>query len=145
MYDLKGTGDWERVTHPDQTDVGIAGRCDECGYHITADDGGAILLDGYLDVESASLVLCPSCYLEARGVRVVKIEPVGDITTTPEFWDCECPDKYIRPAFLAGCLKCGAEKDEMPDSRIEEVENAMLGRRPKPKLLKCKGDCCAVG
>ena len=44
------------------------------------------------------------------------------IETTPHFWDCECKQDYIHPKAQATCDKCGADSDNSPDSRVEEVQ-----------------------
>jgi hypothetical protein len=43
------------------------------------------------------------------------------VITTPLFWDCNCDDNYIRPTGAVDCLFCGAQRDESPDSRLNEV------------------------
>ena len=41
--------------------------------------------------------------------------------TTPLFWDCECPQKFIHPKSVDRCKKCLKTKEESPDSRLDEV------------------------
>ena len=43
------------------------------------------------------------------------------VELTDEFWDCECEKDYIRSKTEVNCSKCGAFRDEQPDSRQEEV------------------------
>lgn len=43
------------------------------------------------------------------------------IYTTEHFWDCECKDNYMHPSIIMWCFKCGAKRNEQPDSHIEEV------------------------
>ncbi len=50
---------------------------------------------------------------------------IVEIETTPEYWDCECQDNYVHPKTKKKCLRCGFTSDEMPDSRLIEVQ--MLG------------------
>jgi len=45
------------------------------------------------------------------------------IITTDKYWDCECDSDYIHPASEKTCQLCGAEREEQPDSRLEEVLN----------------------
>jgi len=45
--------------------------------------------------------------------------------TTEMYWDCECDDKYIQKSTKEMCEKCGAYRDEMPDSRVNEVEEGI--------------------
>jgi len=45
--------------------------------------------------------------------------------TTEEFWDCECVGNvidFIHPKAQTMCTECGQHQDDMPDSRIDEVE-----------------------
>jgi hypothetical protein len=48
--------------------------------------------------------------------------------TTMEYWDCECDEDftYINPKKNMKCPRCGAERDESPDARINEVKTAGL-------------------
>lgn len=133
-YDLADTGEWERVTVDDKDNNGSAGGCDECGRSDVEDNYGRTLLDFYCDVSSASLILCPSCYLEARGVPVIRFEVTGKMMTTPDYWDCECHGagvKYIHPMRVKSCRKCKARRDQQPDAHMYEVECSLMGRRPK--------------
>ena len=40
------------------------------------------------------------------------------------YWDCECGEYYIHPNAQESCPVCGAHRDEMPDSRQDEVDEA---------------------
>lgn len=51
------------------------------------------------------------------------IEKIGDIVLTNQYWDCECEKNFIRPIECPKCPLCGSEKEDQPDSRIEEVFN----------------------
>jgi hypothetical protein len=44
------------------------------------------------------------------------------IQTTPLYWDCECKTNFIHPKNKNKCKKCGAQKRNQPDSRLNEVE-----------------------
>ena len=46
------------------------------------------------------------------------------ITTNKNFWDCECEIAYIHPKTTCTCTKCGANKEDQPDSRADELEGA---------------------
>jgi hypothetical protein len=49
---------------------------------------------------------------------------ITDITTTENYWDCECMGNiidFIHPKSQTICTKCNAHQDDMPDSRIDEV------------------------
>jgi Zn finger protein HypA/HybF involved in hydrogenase expression len=39
-----------------------------------------------------------------------------------ECWDCECNEHYIHSAEDALCPLCGAERDEQPDARQNEID-----------------------
>ena len=44
------------------------------------------------------------------------------VITTDLYWDCECLTDYINPQQLSDCKVCGAERDDQPQSRVNEVE-----------------------
>ena len=44
--------------------------------------------------------------------------------TTEYFWDCECVDDHIHPKVEEFCNKCGASREEQPDSRISELSSS---------------------
>jgi len=47
------------------------------------------------------------------------------IMTTEDYWDCECVgsiEEYIHPKSQTMCIECGQQQENMPDSRIDEVE-----------------------
>jgi arginine deiminase len=46
------------------------------------------------------------------------------IVTNPNFWDCECRRFYIHPKTEQECKVCGASRNDMPDSRQNEIEKA---------------------
>jgi hypothetical protein len=49
-------------------------------------------------------------------------EDHGDFHTTALFWDCECMGGcFVHPFTETRCDTCGAEREESPDSRIEEI------------------------
>lgn len=43
------------------------------------------------------------------------------VETTDQYWDCECKESYIHPASQHKCSKCGATREDSPDSIVEEV------------------------
>ncbi|MFP4305819.1 MAG: hypothetical protein ACLFQQ_01245 [Desulfococcaceae bacterium] len=49
------------------------------------------------------------------------IEERGEISTTNQYWDCECEREFIHPIECPECLICGAVKEEQPDSRVNEL------------------------
>lgn len=51
----------------------------------------------------------------------MKTEKVGNIETSPDFWDCECENNYIHPKEQPKCEICGAIREDQPDSRINEI------------------------
>ena len=46
---------------------------------------------------------------------------VGSPELSSDYWDCQCDEKYIHPNSSDKCSRCGAERDEMPDSHQNEV------------------------
>ena len=59
----------------------------------------------------------PSALIE---VHVGK-SPSETFVTTPVFWNCECNKGYIHPASETECYACMAQRDDSPDSRIDEI------------------------
>lgn len=47
--------------------------------------------------------------------------------TTKFFWDCECERHYTHTRWIPKCEICRAEKDNQPDSMIEELSPIQLG------------------
>lgn len=47
---------------------------------------------------------------------------MGEIITTPLYWDCQCLNHFIHPATQTYCTVCGAEKDQSSDSVVKDVE-----------------------
>ncbi len=42
-----------------------------------------------------------------------------------EYWDCECERDYIHHNSVDECHRCGARRDDMPDSRQSEVDEGI--------------------
>jgi len=53
------------------------------------------------------------------------------IKTKPSYWDCKCDDQYIHRVTggKGMCCSCGAVEEESPESRQEEVEDAIFTAR----------------
>lgn len=48
---------------------------------------------------------------------------INDTRTDDNYWDCECEKNYIHlKSDLDHCKICGVDADEMPDSRVNEIE-----------------------
>lgn len=45
-----------------------------------------------------------------------------EIEFDPTHWDCECETRFIHPKAMKRCPFCGAERDDQPDSRMDEVK-----------------------
>ena len=43
------------------------------------------------------------------------------IITDFNFWDCSCQHKYIRHKFSPTCPRCGDEREDGPDSRVNDM------------------------
>lgn len=54
------------------------------------------------------------------------LEDVNQFPTTEQFWDCECEVNYIHPKSVLVCPRCKAQRDERPDSRMNEVFSQMM-------------------
>lgn len=60
-------------------------------------------------------------------------EKCGDVTTSPDYWDCECTVKYIHPKSIIKCNICEATQEDQPDSHANEVAKVLwddLGDTP---------------
>lgn len=66
-----------------------------------------------------------------------------DCTTNPNYWDCECKEKYIHPKYEVYCPHCGSHCSDQPDSRIIEVEAA--GLPPHTEFCNRCGESVAPG
>ena len=50
----------------------------------------------------------------------------GGVRTHDDYWDCGCDRNYIHEkAVTLVCEKCGYEEDDSPDSRVNEVAEAL--------------------
>jgi len=49
--------------------------------------------------------------------------------THPDFWDCECESDYIHAKDETNCVKCGTPVDDRCDSRVNEVDLLIYGRK----------------
>lgn len=61
------------------------------------------------------------CFLMGVEKMEIRVDWAGDLLLTHDYWDCECESDYFRPAAVERCGKCGACKEEMPNSRVTEV------------------------
>lgn len=54
---------------------------------------------------------------------LVSKEEVQDIPLglSNQYWDCECSTNYIHASFVDKCYRCGAEQEDQPDSRLQEI------------------------
>lgn len=55
--------------------------------------------------------------------------------TSDDFWDCECDENYIHSKLIYHCPECGAEQDDQPDARIEEIETLLHYGKIRKELL----------
>jgi len=61
--------------------------------------------------------------LEGMGYSIYQKEDGSYFCTDPEYWDCECRDKYIHhKSRLKKCGRCNTSHDEQPDSRVNEIK-----------------------
>ena len=59
--------------------------------------------------------------MKDRGVHPMSTVFPGSFDTTIYFWDCSCDDFYIHPHYEKTCPDCTDNRDENPDSRVDEV------------------------
>ena len=63
----------------------------------------------------------------------------GNITSD-HYWDCECDEDYIHyKGNTVHCNKCDRHENDMPDSRLIEVQDMLILQKDKARgnLLKC--------
>lgn len=86
---------------------------------------------GDLDWEDESYCKCMECDFEGavKDFKETEQELFKGMTsdrsvvkTTEDYWDCDCERNFIHPKSCKSCPVCGAEKDEHPDSRVNEVK-----------------------
>jgi hypothetical protein len=58
-------------------------------------------------------------------------------TLNPKYWDCECNEQYIHSKLEESCTICGAQREEMPDSRQREIEERVYFA-PNSKEICCR-------
>lgn len=75
----------------------------------------------------AAGLACSSC----GGQVEVEIEP--DYPVTPAYWQCQCREENIHPAFIAYCGGCGSCRLQEPDARLAEVMLVV----ERPECLTC--------
>lgn len=51
----------------------------------------------------------------------------SSFVTTDSYWDCECPDNYIKDRNQDECEICNSKKEDQPESRVNEVLDAGFG------------------
>ena len=54
-------------------------------------------------------------------------ESVIMITTTTKFWNCNCEHDFFRHECETYCYVCDAEREDNPDSRVDEIEQYLKG------------------
>ncbi len=59
---------------------------------------------------------------------------MSEIKLSPDYWDCECEKHFIHPRSDERCPICGADQEDMPDSRVNEIglPKTMYSQRVKP-------------
>lgn len=56
---------------------------------------------------------------------MTRYETIGSVVIDPNYWDCECDVDYIHHiSDVEPCTKCGADPDEQPNSRPDEIAKA---------------------
>ena len=57
--------------------------------------------------------------------------------TDSRYWDCNCKTDYIHTKFEAVCKRCGARRDESPDSSVNEVQTELLKKAQNILSIRC--------
>ena len=65
-------------------------------------------------------------YFMEKRANALRDFHIRDLEVSPElssdYWDCECRRKYIHHNSLDRCPRCGAKRENCPDSRKSEVD-----------------------
>lgn len=79
----------------------------------------------------ASYYPCPVCDKEGRvngrkcpickGKGALRVSTDSGMELLDDFWDCECDSGYIHHRDETVCLRCLAERDEQPNTRLNEL------------------------
>ena len=108
-------------------------RSDRPHLLVNAYTGNLRFITGYQVMPST--MPCPACDKEGRvnGRRCTICNGAGEIPVSLEsgvplaaaFWDCECETEFIHSASEQSCPRCGARRDDQPNSRADEVHAAI--------------------
>jgi len=89
----------------------------------------------HLFIEHGHSFPCPVCdksgrvnghpCLYCRGTGELQTTPDAGIPLTADFWDCECETGFVHHRTEARCPRCGASREEQPNSRAWEVFAAL--------------------
>ena len=52
----------------------------------------------------------------------LRVENIGKLQLTPDYWDCECRNNYIHKKEETTCRICQTFSENQPDSRVDEVK-----------------------
>ena len=95
------------------------------GYIVDAHDE-----DQAIDkIEEGTFEPCQLQY-DKDTLRLVESDPIEvqeiqyDCATDPNYWDCECRERYINPKTLIYCPRCKTYRDDSPDSRVVEINDS---------------------
>lgn len=126
----------------------IAGSMVE-GYHV---EGVRIKRGSFTDSDHYGIILCKNAegnyvtwefnldegekinpywghYFMEKQANALRDFHIRDLEGSPklstDYWDCECRKKYIHHNSLDRCSRCGAKRENCPDSRKSEVDEGM--------------------
>lgn len=63
--------------------------------------------------------------IDGEMVRIGEPAPDPAPRLSEKYWDCNCEEKYIHRNSIAECPVCGAFRNQMPDSRQNEVDEGI--------------------
>lgn len=73
----------------------------------------------FTDALSQDAALCELLKLPHKMLE----EMHQNCTTTPNYWECDCDDKYIHSKEDNDmmCFKCNSNEEDYPDARLHDV------------------------
>ncbi len=73
-----------------------------------------------------------SLTFDEQGYPLGKVEYSSGDITSDHYWDCECDENHIHyKGDILHCDKCDRHENDMPDSRLIEVQDMLTSTCPQ--------------
>jgi hypothetical protein len=93
-----------------------------------SDSGNYVTWQFHLDEDESVNPYWGHYHMEKRAnaLRDFHIRDLeGLLELSADYWDCECRRKYIHHNSIDRCSRCGAKRENCPDSRKSEVDEGV--------------------